>query len=105
MNLTKLQERFLNTKYCERCFRKLKIRSLSYFTTEVICGECLEKERQLKKQLINSGIKISEYEWCGYLPKLIKSKKGVKIANEPKNNGSSRKRVPRKENQYQTIGH
>lgn len=60
---------FLHMKECERCKGSLKIRTMSWFTNEVICGACSEKEYELRKSLREQGDK-TDYEACGYIPKL-----------------------------------
>lgn len=53
-------------EFCDRCGSKLGARIMSWFTTEIICMDCSEKENKIKEKLDNPN----EYEGCGYVPKV-----------------------------------
>ena len=57
---------FTKTK-CDRCDNGLGIRTMSWFTTEALCPECIEKERKIRKNL---SYMAADYEGCGYIPKV-----------------------------------
>ena len=70
MNLDEQRWAFFARTECERCGGELRSRGMSWFTFQTICGACLEKERTLRRQLIERGEDPDAYEGCGYLPTL-----------------------------------
>jgi hypothetical protein len=53
---------------CERCSRLIAVRTVSYFTEETICLECLGRERALMARLRDRGVDPGTLASCGYLP-------------------------------------
>jgi len=42
---------------------------MSWFTENVICGDCAEKERQIRKEIRDTGYYTeSAFDGCGYVP-------------------------------------
>ena len=62
---------------CERCGGDISVRAFSWFTLEVICGACWEKENILRRELNAQRKDLSALEGCGYVPKLKKSNKAI----------------------------
>ena len=56
---------------CERCGHESNISIMSWFTEEIICMGCSDKERAIKKELPND----LNYEGCGYIPDVAKEMK------------------------------
>jgi len=61
---------FFEKSYCDRCRKKLDGRIMSWFTDETICLDCSRKEDLLKREMRKRGMNPSDYEGCGYLPKV-----------------------------------
>lgn len=63
---------FFTTPNCERCGTSLegKGRRMSWFTEECLCDSCVSKEQLVRTILDRRGIKSSELEGCGYVPKV-----------------------------------
>ncbi len=59
---------FFSKKDCDRCHGDLRVRILSWFTDEVICMTCADKEDELRTKLKDNGI---DYEGCGYIPTVL----------------------------------
>ncbi|HEX9841363.1 MAG TPA: hypothetical protein VGC20_01385 [bacterium] len=53
---------------CERCSSLMNVRTMSYFSEEVICEGCLAEERSLIARLRLRGIDPATLAGCGYLP-------------------------------------
>ena len=53
---------------CERCSRLMTVRTVSYFTEETICPDCLGRERNLIVNLRRKGVDPASLASCGYLP-------------------------------------
>jgi predicted nucleic acid-binding Zn ribbon protein len=52
--------------HCDRCHNKFGVgRTMSWFTTEIICLDCSDKEKEIKNNLPNNGV---EFEGCGFVP-------------------------------------
>ena len=52
--------------HCDRCKESLNnIRIMSWFTTEIICMPCKDKETKVKELLPNKG---EYFEGCGFVP-------------------------------------
>ena len=60
-----MQDTFFTQQNCDRCNADLEVRTMSWFTSETICGNCSNEERELRKTLPNNGRKL---EGCGYIP-------------------------------------
>ena len=56
---------YYNKEYCDRCGKKFVGSIMSWFTSEIICSDCKEAERQIQEQLPNKGM---EFEGCGFIP-------------------------------------
>jgi len=65
-----VEDRFFSQTHCDRCTNELIARIMSWFNDDTICMECLKKEKRIKDALIKQGKKPSDYEGCGYIPKL-----------------------------------
>ena len=63
------EDTFFTQENCDRCGKKLSVRTMSWFTTETICSYCSDNEYKLKMALCAMGDKKS-YEGCGYIPKI-----------------------------------
>ena len=65
------RDRFFDAKYCHRCGDPLNGgRIMSWFNDDTICtSKCAKAEDELKKALVEKGDKTN-YEGCGYIPKL-----------------------------------
>ena len=59
---------FLTQEKCDRCNKKLTVRTTSWFTEETICPDCSAKERKLKDKMRKQGIDTDGYEGCGFIP-------------------------------------
>jgi hypothetical protein len=57
---------------CEQCGGDLRVRAMSWFTHQIICGVCWEKENVLRLELFARGVDLNALEGCGYIPKLEK---------------------------------
>ena len=68
--LDKMTDMFFSKRICDRCGADLKVRSLSWFDSAVICKSCITEEMELRKALRNEGTDPGELEGCGYIPKL-----------------------------------
>ena len=66
---------FFGRTECERCGGDLKVRTMSWFTLETICGSCMEKERTIRHRMYELGINPDDYEGCGTVPELGKLEK------------------------------
>ena len=53
---------------CDRCFRFMSARIVSYFEEKMICMQCLAAERQLLSVLRMKAVRLSGLSGCGYLP-------------------------------------
>jgi len=65
MNNEKHADTFFTQTNCDRCGAPLVSRIMSWFTDEIICSDCSDKEFQIRKDLPGGG---REYEGCGYIP-------------------------------------
>jgi hypothetical protein len=54
-------------EFCQRCGAHMIASIMSWFTTETICMQCSEKEREIKRKLRSQGIEDA-LEGCGYIP-------------------------------------
>lgn len=57
-----------NPTHCDRCKGDLgtpRVHIMSWFTEELICMDCKEKEQVIRAQLPNHGL---GHEGCGYIP-------------------------------------
>ena len=61
-----MNDRFFTKQRCDRCGNKLNAKTMSWFTEEVICMDCSDRESRIKARLPNGG---RDYEGCGYVPK------------------------------------
>jgi hypothetical protein len=59
----------MEKRVCDRCGQIAIGTIMSWFTTETICGNCSEKERQIREILPNKGF---EFEGCGFVPDIPK---------------------------------
>jgi predicted nucleic acid-binding Zn ribbon protein len=56
----------IQQKHCDRCGEELgKISRMSWFTTEIICTVCKDKETKIRELLPNKGI---YFEGIGFVP-------------------------------------
>ena len=62
-----MNDPFFTQKVCSRCPNDLKVRTMSWFTEETIYMECSDKERTIKRALIDKGI-YDAMEGCGFIP-------------------------------------
>jgi recombinational DNA repair protein (RecF pathway) len=60
-------QEFLSKTHCDRCGTKLGAFTLSWFTEEVICSDCMDKEGGLRAVLRDKGFSKA-MEGCGYIP-------------------------------------
>ena len=65
-----MTDEFFRKQRCDRCGGSLRVRTMSWFTQETICGDCSTKELQLRKTMRKQGDDPDKYEGCGYIPKL-----------------------------------
>ena len=65
-----MTDTFFLQKRCDRCNAELHARIMSWFTKETICLDCSAKEDRLKKALQQEGRNPSDFEGCGYIPKV-----------------------------------
>lgn len=61
-------DEFFDKDRCERCGNELKIRTMSFFKDEIICGDCDSEEQTLMKRMRDQGLSPSDYEGCGTIP-------------------------------------
>lgn len=73
--IEELSVKFFSKQSCDRCGADLKVRSLSWFDSAVICKSCIVEEMELRKALRKEGTDPSALEGCGYLPKLKSKEK------------------------------
>jgi hypothetical protein len=60
---------FYLKRNCDRCHGPFDLaRIMSWFTQEVICMECSDKESVIKKKIVKAGQSTTDYEGCGYIP-------------------------------------
>ena len=62
--------KFFTLTSCERCGGNLKVRTMSWFTSQTICWGCAEKEEAIKKRIRETGEDPGNYEGCGSIPKV-----------------------------------
>ena len=65
-----MTDKFFKQQRCDRCGGSLRVRTMSWFTQETICGDCGTKELKLRKELRERGQNPDLLEGCGYVPKL-----------------------------------
>ena len=65
-----MNDEFFTQENCDRCGKKLTARIMSWFNNQIICLKCSAKEDDLKQQLKDAGKNPSDYEGCGYIPKM-----------------------------------
>lgn len=65
-----MADTFFTQKQCSRCRGSLRVRTMSWFTAETICGDCGAKETELRKKMRAQGQDPDSMEGCGYIPKL-----------------------------------
>lgn len=53
---------------CDRCDQYMSSRIMSFFTSEIICMECLRAERELLVALVDNEVDVSRLAGCGYVP-------------------------------------
>ena len=63
---------FFSQKTCARCPASLSVRTMSWFTEEVICMSCSDKEKVIKKALRAAGDDRAQ-EGCGFVPTIKES--------------------------------
>lgn len=60
-------DRFFLVTKCDRCHKDLgRMRTTSWFTTETICMDCSDKEKNMKMVLRKKY--AHSFEGCGYVP-------------------------------------
>jgi len=63
-----MSDDFFSKTHCDRCGDELKVRIMSWFTTETICVlKCSPKEVIIKQQLREKGDPTA-MEGCGFIP-------------------------------------
>ena len=67
-------DNFFTLHECQRCQSDLISRIQSWFTEEVICMNCHDKELELRKQIRAMGVNDNNFEGCGYVPKVGEEK-------------------------------
>jgi len=71
MNIREVEQMgFFNKTKCDRCSGQLTARIMSWFNEDTICLECSSKEDVIKQKLRENGKKPSDYEGCGFIPKV-----------------------------------
>jgi len=55
----------MENKPCNRCGKESISSIMSWFTNELICGNCSRTESEIRLRLPNRGI---EFEGCGFVP-------------------------------------
>jgi len=64
----KPEDDFFNSTYCKRCgFNLAGGRTMSWFSTDVICLQCSNEEDTIKRNMIKRGVNPDRYEGCGPL--------------------------------------
>jgi len=63
-----MENTFLTQTECDRCKSHLRIRTMSWFTTDTICGTCHDLENEIRIHLPNGG---REHEGCGFVPNVL----------------------------------
>lgn len=56
---------FFTQKQCDRCGKKLTVRTLSWFDSETICMDCEAEEKEIKEAIRGRGDDPSKYEGIG----------------------------------------
>jgi len=62
-----MEDQFFSKNNCDRCGDKLTSRTMSWFTEDTICLDCMEKEEEIRGKLPCGG---KDYEGCGYVPEV-----------------------------------
>ena len=65
-----MTDTFFANKPCDRCGGDLQVRTMSWFTEETICIDCMRKETEIKEALKAQGKDPRDYEGCGHVPKI-----------------------------------
>lgn len=58
-------DKFFTKTHCDRCSNDLSSRIMSWFTDNVICMDCSEKETKIRNRLPDHG---RMFEGCGFIP-------------------------------------
>lgn len=66
---------FSKKTLCDRCGGPLGSFMKSFFTEEILCRECSEREDGLIREMRKRGINPREYAGCGTLPNIAKLEK------------------------------
>lgn len=66
----RMTDEFFGKRACDRCGGLLRVRTMSWFTQETICGICSEKEMAIRKRLRAQGKDPADYENCGRVPEV-----------------------------------
>lgn len=61
------QNKFFKKENCDRCRSNLKVRTLSWFNTDVICGDCSAWEKVIIDKCDEDK---SDLESIGYIPNI-----------------------------------
>ena len=59
-------------RICDRCKKKTISTIMSWFTTEIICGDCSTIESDIRNALPDKGF---EFEGCGFIPEIDRREK------------------------------
>lgn len=68
-------DNFFTLHECQRCQAELPSRIMSWFTDEVLCMSCHDKELEVRKELNDAGFDDHNFEGCGYVPDAEKESK------------------------------
>lgn len=66
--VSKMADEFFSKQKCDRCGGDLRVRTMSWFTQETICGDCGTKEMVIRKKLREQGKDPADYEGFGSVP-------------------------------------
>jgi len=63
-------DKFFAQTHCDRCSKPLdSFRIMSWFNEQILCPECNDREKKVRKAIGESGDNTS-YEGCGYVPEI-----------------------------------
>ena len=68
------QDTFFTQSNCDRCGGDLKVRIMSWYNDETICGKCSEFETRLREMAKRAGLEWHYFEGCGHVPSLLELK-------------------------------
>ena len=65
-----MASRLFDEDTCDRCHSELSAKQMSWFTTETLCMDCIDREQLHKEAMRNAGMNPMAFEGCGYMPAL-----------------------------------